>query len=86
MQQQFPFEAGERLDPDQLISWDYKGLTGKPGVDAHASRRFVKGDWVLEVRAHINPAAPTRVLSIRSQDQDADHWQETRQRLMRHRR
>jgi hypothetical protein len=80
-----PFEVGERVHPDQLISWEYKGITGKPGLDTHAARRFVKGDWVVELRAHKDPAARTKVLSIRTRQQDAAHWSETRQRLMRHR-
>ncbi len=82
---QIPFEVGEQVTPDQLLSWEYKGVTGKPGRDKHSVRRFKKGEWVLEVRAHKDPAARTRVLSIRTQSQDAVHWLETRQRLMRHR-
>jgi hypothetical protein len=81
---QTPFEVGERVHPDQLTSWEYRGVTGKPGRDTHAARRFVKGDWVLELRAHKDPAARTKVLSIRTQHQDATYWSETRQRLMRH--
>lgn len=79
-----PFKVGDRLGSDQLIGWSYKGITGKPGVDAYAARRFEKGVWLLEVRAHKNTQARTQVLSIRTQDQDARHWADTRSRLMRH--
>lgn len=80
-----PFEVGERVSPRDLISWVYTGLSGRPGKDKGAVRRFKKGSWVLEVRAHINPAQTSRVVSIRSSEADTMHWQETRQRLMRHR-
>lgn len=73
-----PFDVGERLNADQLLSWNYKGLTGKPGIDTHAVRRFTKGCWVLEVEANKNPSASTRVVSIRTEDQDDTHWRQTR--------
>ena len=79
-----PFEVGERVERDQLITWQYAGLTGKPGRDAHAVRRFRKGDWVLELRAHKDPVASARVVSIRTLADDDEYWSETRKRLMRH--
>jgi hypothetical protein len=80
-----PFEIGERVHPDQLISWVYTGLSGKPGKDKDAVRRFKKGSWILEVRAHEISTRVTRVVSIRTQDEDESHWKETRERRMRHR-
>ena len=35
-----PFEIGERVHPDQLRTWEYVGLSGKPGRDKHSVRRF----------------------------------------------
>lgn len=81
-----PFKVGEKLRPDQLLSWQYAGLTGKPGVDKHAVRRFTKGEWTMEVCALQARNTPTRVVSIRTLGDDVIHWQETRQRLMRHKR
>jgi hypothetical protein len=81
-----PFKIGERIHPDQLIAWEYVGLTGKPGQDKHAVRSFKKGDWRLEVRAHRSPRAMSRVVSIRTLAEDDKHWTETRMRLMRHKR
>ena len=46
-----PFKTGERVHPDQLRTWEYVGLSGKPGRDKHSVRRFKKGDWTLEVHA-----------------------------------
>jgi hypothetical protein len=82
---QVPFRVGERVHPDQLAAWTYTGLCGKPGKDKDAVRRFRKGLWVLEVQALENPGRATRVVSIRSADEDNHHWRETRQRLMRNR-
>jgi len=81
-----PFEIGERIHPDQLQTWVYAGLTGKPGRDKHAVRRFTKGDWTMEVRAHKDPRTPSRVVSIRTLAEDDEYWVETRMRLMRHKR
>ena len=80
-----PFGVGDRISADHLIDWEYRGLSGKPGQEG-ARRRFVKGQWVLEVRAMANPKARTRVTSIRTQDADEIHWQETRERRMRYKR
>lgn len=77
------FKVGERVDPKDLISWSYTGLSGKPGKDKSAVRRFRKGMWILEMQAHINPAQPSRVVSLRTTEEDQSHWQETRQRLKR---
>jgi hypothetical protein len=79
-----PFKIGERVHPDQLRTWEYVGLSGKPGLDRHSVRRFKKGDWTLEVRAFKDPRALSRVISIRTLDEDAELWAETRTRLMRH--
>jgi hypothetical protein len=81
-----PFEVGDRIDQNELATWVYTGLSGKPGVDKHAVRRFKKGMWVLEVRAHVRPEKPSRVVAIRSADEDELFWSETRDRLMRHKR
>lgn len=81
-----PFEIGDRVDQSDLTSWIYTGLSGKPGKDKHAARRFRKGMWVLEVYAHERPDKTSRVVSIRSTDADQDFWSETRDRLMRNRR
>ncbi len=79
-----PFTIGERIRPDQIRTWEYVGLSGMPGRDKHSVRRFKKGDWVLELRAQIDPRATTRVVSIRTLHEDDRHWVETRARLMRH--
>ena len=83
---QAPFKIGETVTPDQLLTWNYAGLTGKPGVDKHALRRFTKGIWTVEVIAHKKRDLPTRVVSVRTVDEDQTYWSTTRQRLMRHRR
>lgn len=79
-----PFEVGERVHPNQLISWVYTGLSGKPGRDDAPVRRFKKGSWILEMHAHEKSMSPSRVVSIRTFDEDTTHWQETRERRMRH--
>ena len=79
-----PYEAGDRIDKIDLISWDYTGVWGKPGVDKRAVRRFTKGTWVLEVLDYNRPDSPIWVVSIRSSDADERFWNETRDRLMRH--
>jgi len=75
-----PFEIGERVDPGQLASWVYTGLSGKPGKDKNAVRRFKKGIWVLEVRAHEHSTRTSRVVSIRNSEEDETYWRETRQK------
>lgn len=80
-----PFQVGERVHQSQLASWAYTGLSGKPGKDKNAVRRFKKGIWVLEVFAHERSARASRVASIRNSDEDEIYWRETRERLMRHR-
>jgi len=82
---QAPFKVGERIQTEDLSTWHYAGLSGRPGRDKHAVRRFIKGEWSLEVLAHIDPRRSTRVVSIRTREEDAAHWKETRQRLMRNR-
>lgn len=81
-----PFKVGQRIRPEDLATWQYAGLSGIPGRDKHAVRRFTKGDWSMEVRALINRSKLTSVVSIRTSEQDAMYWQETRERLMRNRR
>ena len=81
-----PFEIGDRVGQNELTSWNYTGLSGKPGKDKHAVRRFKKGMWVLEVQAHVRPDRPTRVVSIRTSDADEQFWSETRDRVARNRR
>ena len=80
-----PFKAGDRVGSRELATWQYVGLSGKPGKDRHAVRRFTKGGWSLEVYAHADHSRSTRVISIRTLEEDATYWRETRQRLMRHR-
>lgn len=70
-----PFELGERVLPDDLIGWVYTGLFGKPG-EPDASRRYVKGIWVLELIAHIDRKRSTRVVTIRTQSEDKQWWAE----------
>ena len=79
-----PYEVGDRIDQNALISWDYTGVSGKPGIDENAVQRFTKGMWVLEVHDCNRPDSPCKVVSIRSSDADELFWSETRDRLMRH--
>jgi hypothetical protein len=79
-----PYEVGDFIEQNELATWIYTGLSGKPGRDKHAVRRFKKGMWVLEVHAHTRPDRRSRVASIRSADADDLFWSETRDRLMRH--
>ena len=79
-----PYEVGDRIDQNELIGWVYTGLSGRPGKDKHAVRRFKRGMWVLEVHAHTRPDRSSRVVSIRSSDEDEHFWSETRDRLMKH--
>ena len=78
-----PFRIGERIRPDQLATWNYIGLSGRPGRDRHAVRRYRKGDWVLEIHATLSFKNPSFVTSIRTAAEDDAFWKETRQRLMR---
>lgn len=75
-----PFEIGDRVEPSQLVSWVYTGLSGKPGKDKNAVRRYKKGIWVLEVRAHEHSTRTSRVVSIRNSDDDETFWRESRQK------
>jgi hypothetical protein len=77
-----PFSIGERVNPDQLLTWSYAGLSGKPGRDERAVRRFSKGDWMMEVSAHANPRASTRVVSIRTLAEDSAYWAQKRRHLL----
>ena len=78
-----PFEIGDRVDQNRLTTWIYTGLSGKPGRDKNAVRRFKKGIWIIEVHAHVRPDKISRVVSIRSSDVDEQFWSVTRDRLMR---
>lgn len=80
-----PYEVGDCIERSELTSWNYTGLSGKPGRDKHAVRRYTKGMWVLEVHALTRTDRPSRVVSIRTSDADALYWSTTRDRLMRHR-
>ena len=73
-----PFQVGDRVDPGQLVSWVYTGLSGKPGKDKDAVRRYKKGIWVLEIRAHELASRTSRVVSIRNSEEDEIYWRETR--------
>ncbi len=81
-----PFKVGDRVHPDSLVTWTYTGLSGKPGKDKRAVRRYRKGIWILEVFAQVDPARWSRVASICTSEQDESRWRETRERLMKHRR
>ena len=81
-----PFRVGERIRPEELVTWNYLGLSGRPGHDRHAVRRYRKGDWVLEIRANVNVRTPAVVTSIRTSLEDDAFWKETRTRLMRNKR
>ena len=60
------------------MGWTYTGLTGTPDVDPAAVRRFSKGDWILELRAHGNRNRASSVMSIRTIEQDRHWWQQAR--------
>ena len=79
-----PYEVGDLIDQNALTSWVYTGLSGTPGGDKHAVRRFENGMWLLEVHAHTRPDGLSRVVSIRSSDAEGVFWSETRDRLMKH--
>ncbi|NKC01946.1 MAG: hypothetical protein GKR90_26070 [Pseudomonadales bacterium] len=68
-----PFEVGERIVPLSLAGWNYVGLTGVPD-QPNASRRYVKGMWVLELKALTNRKRAARVLSIRTETDDKQWW------------
>ena len=70
-----PFEIGERVLPADLVGWVYTGLSGKPG-ETGASRRYVKGVWVLELVAQVNRKRTTRVVTISTQSEDEQRWAE----------
>jgi len=75
-----PYEVGQLMHPQELFSWTYTGLQGKPG-DADSVRRYVKGDWVLQVRAHADQRRSATIISIRTREQDAQWWRAWRSRL-----
>jgi len=75
-----PYEAGQLVRPQELYSWTYTGLQGTPG-DADSVRRYVKGDWVLQVRAHADQRRSATIISIRTREQDAQWWTARRSRL-----
>ena len=70
-----PFEVGERVAPLQLLGWNYVGLSGIPD-QPHASRRYIKGMWVLELNALSNKKRPARILSLRTEAEDRRWWAE----------
>lgn len=75
-----PYELGQLVRPQELYGWTYTGLQGKPG-GAESVRRYVKGDWVLQVRAHSDPRRNAAVVSIRTREQDSQWWTTERTRL-----
>lgn len=78
-----PYEVGHRVHLQELYGWTYTGLEGKPGIDTHAVRRYVKGDWVLEIRAHTDQRRSAAVVSIRTREQDTQWWAAERSRRTR---
>lgn len=67
-----PFELGGRVRPNDLIGWVYTGLSGRPG-ESGAARRYVKGQWVLEVAALADRKRSARIVALRTQTDD-EHW------------
>jgi hypothetical protein len=78
-----PYEVGQLVRSQELYSWTYTGLQGKPGIDADSVRRYAKGDWVLQIRAHANQGRSAAVVSIRTREQDAQWWTAERRRVSR---
>jgi hypothetical protein len=37
-----PFDVGDRVLPEELVGWTFTGLSGKPGKDSNAVRRFTE--------------------------------------------
>lgn len=70
-----PFEIGDRVRPADLFGWVYTGLSGRPG-EKGATRRYVKGVWVLELIARVDRKSTTRVTTIRTQSEDEHWWSE----------
>jgi hypothetical protein len=64
----------------ELVGWAYTGLSGTPDEDPEALRRYRKGDWVLELRAFSDRGRRTRVISIRTVQEDQRWWREARVR------
>lgn len=73
-----PFEVGQRVRQADLVGWTYTGLTGTPDLDPKAVRRFIKGDWILELRAYSNRHRLSSVVAIRTAEQDRRWWQHAR--------
>jgi len=67
-----PFKLGERVLPADLLGWVYTGLSGRPG-EPGASRRYVKGVWVLELIAQADRKRITKVVTVRTNSED-EHW------------
>ena len=75
-----PFSAGDKVRPNDLVGWTYTGLQGKPDKERDAVRRYRKGQWVLEIRAHSDRSRLARVMSVRTIAQDQAYWSDRRQR------
>jgi hypothetical protein len=73
-----PFDVGDRVLPEELVGWTFTGLSGKPGKDSNAVRRFTRGDWVLEIRALEQRKRRTTVVAIRTRAQDEEWWRDQR--------
>ena len=74
-QKSAPFELGERVLPGELFGWEYTGLSGRPGATG-ATRRYVKGEWVLELLAQADRKRITKVVTIRTLSEDKRWWAE----------
>ena len=68
-----PFEIGDRVIPADLLGWVYTGLSGRPG-EKGATRRYIKGMWVLELIARTDRKSTTRVMAIRTLSEDKLWW------------
>ena len=75
-----PFSVGDKVRPDQLVGWTYTGLKGKPDKEKDAVRRYRKGQWIVELRAHSDRSRLARVMSVRTIAQDQAYWSDQRQR------
>jgi hypothetical protein len=74
-----PFGVGDKVRPNQLFDWTYTGLKGKPDKERDAVRRYRKGQWIIEVRAHSDRSRLARVMSVRTIAQDDAYWHLQRQ-------
>ncbi len=78
-----PFAVGEQIRPNHLVAWTYTGLRGKPNKERDAVRRYRKGQWVIQIRACTDRSRLSRVMSVRTIEQDNQYWSDERQRRIR---